>query len=75
MNSDRSVDTTGERSTWVSLVASACFVEELELDSLPLSEALKVEVQRVLEGLRQLSPMEALVRCLSTPGTCSSWAI
>lgn len=75
MSLDHPVEITDRCGEWVSLIAAACFVEELELSSLPLSDALKAEVWRALEDLRQLSPMEALLRCLANPGTFSSQAI
>lgn len=69
MSSDRQGEMIGEipsaSRTWIEMIASACFVEELDLDSLPLSERVKNDVRSILGELARLSPLEALSRCIS----------
>jgi hypothetical protein len=74
MNRDAIAKDSGESDAWVARIASACFVEELDLDSLPLSQDVKERVLSVLEELECLPPLEALSRCLSDPELRSSSA-
>ncbi len=72
MNRDVVSEIPDEKETWVVMIASACFVEELDLDSLPLSEVDKGKVRCIIEELKLLSPLEALSRCLSDASPSSS---
>jgi hypothetical protein len=56
---------TSASRTWIEMIASACFAEELDLELLPLSERIKSDVRAILEELARLSPLEALSRCIS----------
>ncbi len=67
MSRDAVQKTPEPNRVWIESIASACFAEELALDSLPLAENVKSEVCRILDELSRLSPLEALSRCISNP--------
>jgi hypothetical protein len=62
-----SEESTATSRAWSEMIASACFAEELDLESLPLPESVKDSVRAVLGELSRLSPLEALSRCISNP--------
>ncbi len=59
---------TSSSREWSAMIAAACFAEELDLESLPLPEGVKIDVRSILGELARLSPLEALSRCISNPG-------
>lgn len=65
MKGEGSAPRSNDCEPWLSQIAKACFVEELQIDNLPLPDGVRNAVLLILEDLSSLPALQAVLWCLA----------